>query len=192
MIRINLLPFRAARSKENIRRQVSVFLLSLLLLVVVLVFINLFLGRKVKALSDRLESIKKEVRVYEKKAAKVEAFKKKLAELNKKIEVVDQLKVHRKEPPLLLSEFAEMVVPGRMQITKMELNKDKFSLSGVALDNETIAVFMKRLQRSKRFSNVDLTNVKQTRRFNVEMKQFGINCNMAVKNGGAKNKARTK
>ena len=37
MIRINLLPFRAARKKENVRRQVSVFLLSLVLVVIIAV-----------------------------------------------------------------------------------------------------------------------------------------------------------
>ena len=35
MIRINLLPFRAARKKENVRRQISLFLLSLAFLLVV-------------------------------------------------------------------------------------------------------------------------------------------------------------
>ena len=34
MIRINLLPFRSTRKKENIRRQLSIFVLSLILAVV--------------------------------------------------------------------------------------------------------------------------------------------------------------
>ena len=34
MIRINLLPFRSTRQKENIRRQLSVFLLSIILTLV--------------------------------------------------------------------------------------------------------------------------------------------------------------
>ncbi|NOY70385.1 MAG: PilN domain-containing protein [Deltaproteobacteria bacterium] len=192
MIRINLLPFRAARSKENIRRQVSVFLLSLSLLIVVLVGINIILGKKVNSSESRLASIKQEVRVYEKKAAKVEEFKKQLDALNKKIEVVDQLKTHRKEPPQLLSAFTEMVVPGRMQITKLELNGDNFDIGGVALDNETIAVFMKRIERSKRFKSVVLTSSRQARQFNVDMKQFGIKCKMAMKNDKAKDKAEKK
>lgn len=188
MIRINLLPFRAARSKENIRRQLSVFLLSLSLLIVALVAINVFLGKKVKSSETRLESIKQQVRIYKKKAAKVEEFKKQLHVLNKKIEVVNQLKTHRKEPPLLLSAFTEMVVPGRMQITRLALNGDNFNVGGVALDNETIAVFMKRLERSKRFKSVVLTSSKQARQFNVEMKQFGIKCLMAKEKDKAKKK----
>ena len=44
MIRINLLPFRAARKKENIRRQVSIFLLSLAFLLIILFYYNWSLG----------------------------------------------------------------------------------------------------------------------------------------------------
>ena len=44
MIRINLLPFRSARKKENIRRQLSIFLLSLILAVVAIFGVNFFLG----------------------------------------------------------------------------------------------------------------------------------------------------
>ena len=40
MIRINLLPYRAARSKENIRKQVSVVILSFVLLLVTETFSN--------------------------------------------------------------------------------------------------------------------------------------------------------
>lgn len=38
MIRINLLPYRAAQKKENIRRQISIFLLLLILMTLALFF----------------------------------------------------------------------------------------------------------------------------------------------------------
>jgi len=41
MIRINLLPFRAARKKENIRRQISVFVLSVVCLALLMGFVFL-------------------------------------------------------------------------------------------------------------------------------------------------------
>lgn len=188
MIRINLLPFRAARTKENIRRQVSIFLLSLVLLIVILSTINGHLGNKVKVLDDRLAKVKKEVKVYEKKARQVEEFKKRLKELNKKIEIVNQLKAHRKEPPLLLAALTELVVPGRMQLTRMEMGGKRLKIDGVALDNETIAVFMKRLERSETFGTINLTSSKQKKVQNVEMKQFGINCELVEQSSDQKSK----
>ena len=176
MIRINLLPYRAARSKENIRRQISVFLLSFILLLVVLILYNGHLIGKKETLADNLESLKKEVAIYEEKARQVEDIKKKLDTLNKQIEVVNQLKAYRETPPKLLAKMTEMVVPGRMQITRLVSDKSNLTLVGDALDNETIAVFMLRLERSGLFSSVVLESSKQVNRFSVEMKQFNIKC----------------
>ena len=191
MIRINLLPYRAARSKENIRKQISIFLLSFVLLIIVLVVFNGYLGSKKDRLAGNLENLKKEVAVYEEKARQVEEIKKKLDTLNKQIEIVNQLKEYRKKPPLLLAKMTEMVVPGRMQLTRLVSNDANLTLEGDALDNETIAVFMLRLERSDLFSDVVLESSKQVNKYNVDMKQFNIKCKKAVapKNASASNPA---
>lgn len=180
MIRINLLPYRAARSKENIRKQISIFLLSFVLLIIVLIVFNGHLSSKKKELAGDLQSLKKEVAVYEEKAKQVEEIKKKLDTLNKQIEVVNQLKQYREKPPKLLAKMTEMVVPGRMQLTRLVSDDTKLTLEGDALDNETIAVFMLRLERSGLFSGVVLESSQQVNRYNVDMKQFNIKCQKMV------------
>jgi type IV pilus assembly protein PilN len=180
MIRINLLPYRAARSKENVRKQISVFLLSFILLIVILVVFNGYLGSKKENLSVKLESLKKEVVTYEEKARQVEEIKQKLDTLNKQIEIVNQLKEYRKKPPTLLAKMTEMVVPGRMQLTNLSSNDQNLTIIGDALDNETIAVFMQRLERSELFLDVILESSKQVNKQNVDMKQFNIKCKKPV------------
>ena len=189
MIRINLLPYRAARSKENIRRQVSVFCLSIMLLIIVFWVFNGFLKGRINNLSANLEDLKKEVQRYEEKAREVEEIKEKLAELNKKIEIVNQLKAFRKEPPQLLAEMTEVMVPERMQLTNFEADNNSISLEGMALDNETIAVFMTRLERSSRFNGVALKSSKQESKFNIDMKNFEIVCKKAATQEPDKKKA---
>ena len=54
MIRINLLPFRSDRKKENIRRQLSIFVLSLILAVVAIFGINFFLSSQIDDLGRRI------------------------------------------------------------------------------------------------------------------------------------------
>lgn len=190
MIRINLLPFRAARSKENVRRQVSIFLLSLVLLMVLLFAVNGYFSSKVTKLTKRFDALKEELKTYEKKANQVEEFKKRLAELNKKIDIVNQLKTHRKDPPLLLAAITEVIVPGRMQLTRFDLNNKTLKMDGVAMDNETIAVFMSRLQRSPLFSGVSLSSSRQAELSGIEVNRFGITCNIAGQNGATKDKAK--
>jgi type IV pilus assembly protein PilN len=64
MIRINLLPFRAARKKENIRRQVSVFLLSLILVLSILFVFNYIMGFMVNGLKSDIEKANAELQKY--------------------------------------------------------------------------------------------------------------------------------
>lgn len=190
MIRINLLPFRAARTKENIRRQVSVFFLSMILLLVILLTLNMYLGGKVNSLEDNLADIKKDIKRYEKKAEKVDEFKKKLAELEQKIEIVDQLKTHRKDPPQLLAAITELVVPDQMQMKKLSYNGNSLLIEGIAMDNETVAVFMKRLEQHERIADVQLQSARQATEYEIEMKRFGINCKLAESSNGANGKAK--
>jgi len=180
MIRINLLPYRAARSKENIRKQVSVFLLSFVLLIIMLGLYNSHLSSKKETLSSNLDNLKKEVTNYEKKAKAVEEIKKKLDTLNKQIEIINQLKEYREKPPKLLAKMTEMVIPGRMQLTRLISDNANLTMEGVALDNETIAVFMLRLERSGLFSGVALASSKQVNKYNVNMKQFNIKCKKTI------------
>ncbi|MFW6333733.1 MAG: PilN domain-containing protein [Desulfosalsimonas sp.] len=179
MIRINLLPYRAARTKENIRRQVSVFVLSMILLLLVLFGANRYLGGKVEDLEDRLAGLEKDIKRYEEKAEEVNKLQEKLEELEKKIEIVDDLKANRDKPPLLLAEITEQVVPGRMQLKKMSYNGSDLSLEGTAMDNETIAVFMRRLERSEKINGVRLSSARQTTEYDVELKSFDIKCSLA-------------
>ena len=180
MIRINLLPYRAARSKENIRKQVSIFILSFILLVVILIVGQGFLSAMTSKKKSRLENLQKEVATYEEKAKQVEEFKKQLDVLDKQIKVVDQLKLRREEPPKLLASMTEMIISGRMQLTQMKVDDKAISLVGSAMDNTTIAEFMTRLERSGLFTDVNLSSSKQMIQFNVEMKRFEIQCHRPV------------
>ena len=64
MIKINLLPFRAARKRENVRRQVSIYLLCMLFLFCVMGYLHVSLGGRLDRLKTREESLQKELKSY--------------------------------------------------------------------------------------------------------------------------------
>ena len=72
MIRINLLPFRAARKKENIRRQISVFFLSVFLMLAVLIYYNIHLGGRIKTLKKSVAVTGNELKKYQKITQQIE------------------------------------------------------------------------------------------------------------------------
>ncbi len=177
MIRINLLPFRAARKKENVRRQFSVFLLSLALIVVVLIFAQTILAGKINQLNDQITYTKSEIEKYAKINEEIQTIKKKIEVLNKKIEVIKNLEANRTEPVKLLDAMTGLTVVNRMWFTDFSSKDGTVTIDGIALDNKTVADFMTRLEKSNLFSVVNLKTLRQTTFQQINMKTFSINCN---------------
>ena len=176
MIRINLLPFRAARKKENIRRQVSIFLLSLVFLLIILFYYNWSLGSKIDGLNAKIKDTKTELEKYNKINKEIASIKKKLSNLKKKMAVMDTLEANRFEPTRLLDVMTQVIVPKRMWFTSLESKNNSVKVNGIALDNKTVADFMIRLENSGLFSEVDLKTLKQRKVQKSNLKSFQITC----------------
>jgi type IV pilus assembly protein PilN len=80
MIRINLLPFRAARKKENIRKQISIYILSVVCLVTLMGYLFIDLSREIKALEADKAAKKKELATYAETTKKIKEIKRKISE----------------------------------------------------------------------------------------------------------------
>ena len=192
MIRINLLPFRAARKKENIRRQVSIFLLSLAFMLIVLFYYNWSLGSKIDGLSAKINQTKTELKKYNKINKEIATIKKKLSNLKKKMAVMDTLEANRFEPTRLLDVMTQVIVPRRMWFTSLQSKGKTVKINGIALDNKTVADFMVRLENSGLFREVDLKTLKQRKVRKSNLKSFQINCKKRPQKKLAKKKSKTK
>ena len=176
MIRINLLPFRAARKKENIRRQVSIFMLSLVFLLIIFFYYNFSLSKKVDSLNAKIKQTKTELAKYNKINDEIAQIKKKLNNLKKKMAVMKTLEANRFEPTRLLDTMTQVVVPKRMWFTRLESRGENVKISGVALDNKTVADFMVRLEDCGLFKEVDLNTLKRAKSTSADLKTFAISC----------------
>ena len=179
MIRINLLPFRSARKKENIRRQVSIFLLSMAFMLIILFYYNFSLNSQIDNLNAKIKDTKSELAKYEKINKEIAEIKKKLDNLKKKLAVMDTLEAGRFAPIRLMDALTQVVVPKRMWFTSLQSKGQRVSISGVALDNTTVADFMVRLENSGLFKEVDLKTLKRsksTKGATSKFKTFSIVC----------------
>lgn len=191
MIRINLLPFRVARKKENIRRQISIFLLSFLLVTLIMIYYNMRLNIKIQDLNTRTNKVTKELAQYNKINNEIKSIKEKLELLAKKTDVIKNLELSREDAVRLLDAMTEMVVEKRMWLNILETKEKTVNINGVALDNKTVADFMTRLEDSKLFKKVELKTTKQQKfKKSINLKSFEITCEMALLKkavaGGAK------
>jgi type IV pilus assembly protein PilN len=194
MIRINLLPFRVARKKENIRRQVSIFFLSIVMVSLLLAWYTLGINKEIIETQARTVQVKNQIALYKEKADRVTAIKKNLQTLEDKLKIVSSLEEKRMEQLVLLEELSEKVVPERMWLESMKADSTQVTLKGVAFDNPTIADFMRNLEISSLFSNIDLKRSKvQKFKEGVILKSFELLCTkktIAQKDGGKDKKGK--
>lgn len=183
MIRINLLPFRAARKQENVRRQLGYLLLGLLLTLAGLTVFNISLGNKIDSLSAKIETTKKQVEKYRRDALEVDEIKKKLATLKKKTEVINNLENNRQWPVRLMDTMTQVVVQQRMWLTRFAVRNNALDLNGIAIDNKTVADFMTRLEKTGLFADVALRKLEQKVIGSSNLKQFQISCQLGAPAG---------
>lgn len=182
MIRINLLPFRAARKKENIRQQASIFLLSIIFVLMALVFYHLRLNSRLHETNTKIKTTQKQLAQYNKISREIALIKNKLRILNNKMNVIKQLESNRREPIVLMDTMTQMVIPKRMWFTTLGSKANTVSIKGNALDNKTVADFMTNLEESNLFASVNLQTLKKynVEASNISLKQFEISCTKKI------------
>jgi len=184
MIRINLLPFRAARKKENVRRQVSVFLLSFALIIIAVVYYNIWLSNRIDKLKIRNKDTVAQIAKYEKINQEIAQIKKTLSNLEQKIKVIETLEGGRKDAANLMESMTEMVVKERMWFTSLNVQGGNITIHGIALDERTIVDFMRNLEGNGTgpYTNVTLKSIQQEqiKGKDLNLKSFNVTMTKAA------------
>jgi len=173
MIRINLLSDREAIRKETTRQQVSIFILMICLVLVILGGIQFYQYRQKKDLEQRIQYVQQELTELKKKVGEVEKYKEAKRELETKLQIIERLQKGKMLVVQLLDGIGE-TIPERMWLDELGLKASKLSMEGYAVDNETIAGFMKQLERTKSFQTVELVLTEKKEVEGVGMKHFSL------------------
>lgn len=190
MIRINLLPFRAARKKENVRRQISMFTLSVFFISVALFYYNSVLANQVVELEEGVNNARVELKKYDKINREIKVLQNKLKILKQKTEVIEDLASSREDAVRLMDMMTKVMVPGRMWLSSFSAQGSSVKLSGTAIDNKTVADFMTNLQNVEQFKDVNLLMTsRMVFKPNVFFKSFSITFNRSQMKPSQENKA---
>jgi type IV pilus assembly protein PilN len=179
MIRINLLPVKQIKKVLKARNEVIAFLLALLALAVVLLGLAFSRIVVVNDLNATITELKKEKNSYQSTINEIEKLKKDKAKLETKLAMIKKLKKGSRISVRILDEIALLTPPNRMWLKSFTQVPNSLKLSGVALDNETIAQFMKLLKESPLFVNVELANSSLAVVANRKLKSFSLICSVA-------------
>lgn len=184
MIKINLFPFRAARIKENIRRQVTVYSLSVIFLILLLgvfpynPYSYLSLDKKLKSLREEKDDKEKKLNSFKDITVKIKKLDITKAEIEVKLKTIEDLEKGKTGPVKLLDDIAMSVPRDKLWLTTLKEDKGTLILEGTAMDNETVADFMDRLEGTDSVTSVELvrTRQKQIKELDLNLKDFALNC----------------
>ena len=194
MIRINLLPFRAARKKENIRRQVSIFVLTFIFSAIALVGYNSRLSGQIEELETNIDKVQQELKTYRKKIQEINRIRRELNLLKQKTNQINSLKRGQEWPIVFLDSINAYVIEKKMWLTSLQSTSKgrRIIIKGIALDNQTVADFMTRLEKSPHYTAVNLQTVSHRKLRKYKLKSFSITCKKKPKKRPKKKRAKRK
>jgi type IV pilus assembly protein PilN len=172
MIRINLLPVEEKREVKGLGEFI-VYVFVIIAVLVVLVATNIVQNKRIANTNKRIEDVKRRIAKLEDVKKRVEEFKAKNKELEDRIKAIAILEENR-TGPLFVMDSLSSAVPDRAWIDKFTEKSSVAQIEGIAWDERTVADFMKRLQSSPYFQNVELKVIKTKEIQNLPLKNFAI------------------
>lgn len=175
MIRINLLPVRAARKKENLKNQLYIFLFSLVLVLVGLFFVDSSNKSKIRQLNAEIKKNEAEIDRLKAIIGEVGKLKARKKSLEDKTKVIEKLKSGRNAPVRMMDEFSN-VIPQKAWINSFSENGSSITINCEAVNEEVISDFMITLEKSDYFDDVRLTQITNT---GGGRKAFGLSARLS-------------
>lgn len=173
MIRINLLPIKQLQAEVSRRRQITIGSVVLGAVLLSLLGVYLYQSHKLTSLEEELAGLRRELQVLNAKVKEVADLQVKIKESRGKQKIIDNLN-QKKTGPLLVMASLSRATPTSLWLTDLREAGGNVTMNGLAADNETIADFMRALDASKFFTNVDLVESTQGTGTNASVKRFSV------------------
>jgi type IV pilus assembly protein PilN len=160
MIKINLLPVRAAKKREFGRQQIILFALVLVLASIG----NYFWYSNVETQKDQLDQqisrTHTEIAQLEKTIGEVKSIKEDKKALEDKLKILDTLKKGRLGPVKVMDELAG-IIPQKVWVVDYVEANGGVAMTGSAVSYEDLSTFSKKLKASKHFHDINIKKASQ-------------------------------
>ncbi len=180
MLRINLLPVRQLKKRAKARSQIISAIVALCSLLVLLGFVGILQKGTISATQDQIAELTRKKDSYGPMLAEIEKIKAQKQELERKTAVINKLRSESSITVRVLDEVAKNVDNNRLWLESLSQQGASLSLTGVALDNETVAQFMDKLKASQVIVDVNLTSSSLKVISGRSLKSFVMTCSIAL------------
>ena len=173
MIRINLLPAEEAQRAAGRRQELAAGVLILGVFVFGLVVAHTWQAARVASAQRSLRRVDQELADIQGPYLDVTRMEQQKKELRDKLRVISELEAKKVGPVQLLADLSS-ATPDKLWLTEFDENGGVLKLTGLGVDEQTIADFMRRLGTSKVFRGIDLDETSQVDQDGVKQKKFVI------------------
>jgi type IV pilus assembly protein PilN len=173
MIRINLLSTREIEAELGRRQDIVVAVLGIGGVLAVCVAVLLYQVFRTTMLQRELSGLRAEIASIEDSAKEVAQLQATIASLKQKVGVIESLS-KKKVGPVRVMESLSASAPERLWVTEFKENSGNLTLNGMAVDNQTVADFMKALQGTQYFRDVELVEAAQMQQDKLALKKFAV------------------
>jgi type IV pilus assembly protein PilN len=180
MIRINLLPIRQMKKKARATRQLIAGGAVLAAVLVVLLLGSVFLMTQVSNLEAKIATLTARKKELQKELDLIKKLEEQKKLVEQQIAIVEQLKKESVLTVRILDEVARITPHERMWLTSLDQGGSALKLSGIALDNRTIAKYLEELKDSKYISDVTLASSSLTNYAGRKLKSFSLSCSVGL------------
>lgn len=179
MIRINLLPVRAARRREAVQRHLVMFSVVLVAIISVGLFTYQADARRLSEVRRANNALNGDIEALKKVIGEVDQYKEEERLLAQKLDVIQDLRDKKTGPVRMLDRIATDI-PDKLWLMELEERDQKVTLKGVSINNEVIATFMSRLEESNLFTEVYLVSIERETLEDLNLKRFTITSKLTV------------
>ena len=173
MIRINLLPVAETARVVGRRQDIAFGVLAVGGLVLALIGAHGWQKARVFAANRALRSVTQELQAIQGPYTDVQKLEAQKGELREKLRVIGQLERKKVGPVRILAGLSE-ATPEKLWLTEFADAGGTLKLTGLGVDEQTVADFMRRLGTFSFFRTVDLDETSQVTQDGAKVKKFVI------------------
>lgn len=180
MIRINLLPYRAERRQTQILQHIAALLIVVVTASLGVFVADLYKTSELTALEDEFSDIKAQNDVLRVKIGKIKDLDKLREDVERKLALVDQLQEGRFYSLSTFSDLASLM-PENVWLNDIKDSNSNLTINGMGESNKAVANFMRALDESPEFTNINLKTISRINVGSIPVRKFGLTLTRVVK-----------
>jgi type IV pilus assembly protein PilN len=178
VIRVNLLPVREVEREAGRRQETRLVYLCAALVIVALAGIEVGSRMRLVPLKKEHAALQADIVALDKKSAELTKLETERKDLEEKLKTIATLEAKKVGPVNVLADLSD-AAPDQVWLLEFKESGGLATISGLGLDDQTIANFMRKLGTSPYFDGVDLVETQQSEQEGVQLKRFVVNARLS-------------